>query len=78
MKEFAMNGGISPRILIFGTGLRYVVSFILRSLYPPGKRPRYPFDTRLDGPKAGLDVKSRKIPASFKNRISVVQVRKAI
>jgi hypothetical protein len=39
-------------------------SFTPRSLCPQGKRPLYPLDRRLVGPRAGLDaVEKRKIPS---------------
>jgi hypothetical protein len=30
------------------------------ALYPRGKSPRYPLDTRLVGPRAGLDAEARR------------------
>jgi len=46
------DGGIAPRILDVGTRRRrWVVSFALWPLYPPGNNPRYPLDRRLDGPQ---------------------------
>jgi hypothetical protein len=44
---------IDPHFLDLGTSLRWVVSFMPRSLYPRKKNPRYPFDRRLDGPQKG-------------------------
>jgi hypothetical protein len=41
--------GIAPRILDLGIRWRWVVSFTLRLLYPQGKSPWYPVDTRLCG-----------------------------
>jgi hypothetical protein len=40
---------IDPYFLDLGTSWRWVVSFTLRPLYPWGKSPRYPFDSRLGG-----------------------------
>jgi hypothetical protein len=41
------SGCIDPHFLELGTSW-WVVNFMLRSLYPRGKNPRYPLDRRLD------------------------------
>jgi hypothetical protein len=65
MKTCWGSGGIAPRILDLGTGWRWMVSFAPRPLYPHGKSPWYPLDTRLGGPRAVLDtVVKRNIPSS--------------
>jgi len=47
-----MSGDITPRILIVGTRLRWVVSFTPRPLYPWDNRPLYPLGRRLGGPQS--------------------------
>jgi hypothetical protein len=37
-----------------------VVRFTLLPLYPRGNGPRYPFDRRLVGPRAGLDDREKR------------------
>jgi hypothetical protein len=55
------NGCINPHFLDLCTNWRWAVSFTLLLLYPRKKRPRYPLDRRLGGPRAGLDdVEKRK------------------
>jgi hypothetical protein len=44
--------GIAPRILYLGTRCRWVVRSTSRPLYPQGKSPWYPLDTRLGGPQS--------------------------
>jgi hypothetical protein len=44
------SGCIDPGFLDLGTSWRWVVSFTPRPLYPRGKSPRYPLNTRLSGP----------------------------
>jgi len=51
METYWGNGGIASRVLDLGTRWRWVVSLTPRSLYPQGKRPRYPLDTRVGGPQ---------------------------
>jgi hypothetical protein len=51
MKAYWGSGGIIPRIPYLGTRWRWVVSFMLRLLYPRGKSPLYPLDRRLGGPR---------------------------
>jgi hypothetical protein len=51
MKAYWRSGGISPRILNLGNGLRQVVAFALRPLYPREKEPPYPLGRRLGGPQ---------------------------
>jgi hypothetical protein len=46
------SGCIAPRILDFGTRWRWVVSFMLRPLYPQGKSLLYPLDRKLGGPQS--------------------------
>jgi hypothetical protein len=51
-----------------------VVSFTPRPFYPRRKRPLYPLDRSLGGPRSGLDaVVKRKIPAPSGNRTPTVQ-----
>jgi hypothetical protein len=45
------SGCIDPRILNFGTSLRWVVSSMPRLLYSREKSPLYPLDRRLVGPQ---------------------------
>jgi hypothetical protein len=47
MNTYWGSGGIAVRILDFGTRWRWMVSFMIRPLYPQGKRPRCPLDRRL-------------------------------
>jgi hypothetical protein len=60
MKTYWGNGGIAPRILNLATRLRWVVSFVLRPLYPRGRSLHYPLDRRLGGPKAGLNAVTKR------------------
>jgi hypothetical protein len=46
------NRRIDPRFLNLGTSWRWVVSFMLRLLYPRRKGLRYPLDRRLGGPQS--------------------------
>jgi hypothetical protein len=50
-----VRGCIDPHYLDLGTSSRCVVSFTPLPLYPRGKRPRYPLDRSLGGPRASLD-----------------------
>jgi hypothetical protein len=50
MKACWGSGDIAPRIL--DLGIRWVVSFTPRPLYPQGKRPWCPLDSRLGGPQS--------------------------
>jgi hypothetical protein len=65
-KHYALKayGGVDIEIYIFldlSTSCSWVASFKPLPLYPQGKSPRYPFDRRLGGPRAGLDdVEKRK------------------
>jgi hypothetical protein len=52
MKARWGSGGIAPRILDRGTRWRWVVSFTPRPLYTQGMSPRYPLDSKLDGPQS--------------------------
>jgi hypothetical protein len=64
LKAYWASRGIAPRILDLGTRWRWVVSFTPPPLYPQGKSPWYPLDTRLGGPRTVLDaVVKRKIPS---------------
>jgi len=67
-----MNSGITPCILNVDTRRRKMVSFRLRPFHPQGKKPRYPFDRRLDvaqgqsgreksTPLPGTDVRSSSL-----------------
>jgi hypothetical protein len=48
------------------------VSYTLLSLYPRGRKSGYQFDSRMDGPRAGLDTTAkRKISDSAGNRITI-------
>jgi hypothetical protein len=51
METYLGSGGIAPRIINLGTRWRWVVSSKPRPLYPQGKRPRYPLDRGLGGPR---------------------------
>jgi len=42
-------GDVAPRILNLCARWKWVVSFMLRPLYPRGKSLRYPLDRRPDG-----------------------------
>jgi hypothetical protein len=46
------SGGIDPRFLHVGSSRRWVGSFTPRPVYPRGKNPSYPLDTRLGGPQS--------------------------
>jgi hypothetical protein len=52
MKTYWGSGGISPRILEFGTRWKWVVSFTPWSLYPQGKSPCFPLDSSVGGPQS--------------------------
>jgi hypothetical protein len=52
MRTYWLSGGITPRILNFGTRWRWVVIFTPRPLYPQWKIAWYPLDRRLGGPKS--------------------------
>jgi hypothetical protein len=52
MKAYWRSGDISTRILVLGTGWRWVVSFTHRPLYPQRKNPRYPLDRWLGEPQS--------------------------
>jgi hypothetical protein len=59
--------GITPCILDLDTTWRWVVSFMLRSLYLQGKSLWYPLDRRLDGPqnrsgRGGEEKNSQPLP----------------
>jgi hypothetical protein len=43
------SGCIDPHIIDLGTSWRWVVSFMPLPIYPRGKSPWYPLDTRLGG-----------------------------
>jgi len=60
------SGVIAPRIHYLSTTWKRMVSFIPRTLCPPGKKPGYPLDRRLDGHKAGLDAVTRHISYSYR------------
>jgi hypothetical protein len=46
------SGCVDPHFLDLGTSWRWVVTFTSRPLYPRGKNPLYPLDTRLGGPQS--------------------------
>jgi hypothetical protein len=50
IKAYWGSGGIAPHILDLRTRWRWVVSFMLRLLYPQGMGPWYPLHRRLGGP----------------------------
>jgi hypothetical protein len=57
------SGGIAPRILELGTRWEWLALHSGR-FTTRGRAPRYPLDTRLVGPRAGLDaVDKRNIPS---------------
>jgi hypothetical protein len=67
MKAYRESGGIAPRILDLGTRWRWVVSFTPQPLYPQGRSPWYPLDTRLGGPQSrsgrgGEEKNSQPVP----------------
>jgi hypothetical protein len=60
-------------VLNIATRWRWVVNFTHRPLYPRGKRPRYPLDTRLDDPhswsgRGGEEKNSHFCPSREMNR----------
>jgi hypothetical protein len=67
MKAYWGSGPTAPLILDLGTGWRWVVSFMLRPLYPQRKSPCYPLDRSLYGPQSrfgrgGEEKNSRPLP----------------
>jgi hypothetical protein len=69
MKTYWGSGNIAPRMLSFGTGWRWVVSFTPRALYPRGKSPAYSFNRRVSGSHSrygNLPQNWRWIPNSIK------------
>jgi hypothetical protein len=51
MKAYWGSGGIAPRILDLGTNWRCGGPFHAPAALPRGKRPLYPLDRRLSGPR---------------------------
>jgi hypothetical protein len=52
MKAYWRSGGIAPRNVDLGTIWRWVVSLMLRPLYPQGKIPWYLLDRRVGEPQS--------------------------
>jgi hypothetical protein len=52
MKTYWGSGHIAPYIFDLDTRWRWVVSFTPRLLYPQGKNPWCPLDSRLGGPQS--------------------------
>jgi len=68
-------------ILNFGPRWRWVVSFTSWPLYFRGKSPRFPLDSRLGGPRAGLGAvanREKSLPAPAGDQIPCRPVRSPV
>lgn len=60
MKMYRWNEGIAPTVLNLSTKWRSAVSLMWCLLDPPGHNLQHPFNSRLGGPRASLDVSEKR------------------